>query len=318
MNTVERLRKEVSRVIVGQEKVLEKLAAALFAGGHVLLVGVPGLAKTLMVKTLAKALGLSFSRIQFTPDLMPTDIIGTDILEDDPETGRKTFRFHKGPLFANVILADEINRTPPKTQSALLEAMQELSVTAGGKTYHLEPPFFVLATQNPIEQEGTYPLPEAQLDRFAFQLNLDYPDEQEEREIVERTTSGPLPEPEPVLNRDEIMAARDQILSMPVPPHVHSYAVRLARATRPSDGASDLVKKYVLWGAGPRASQWLTLGAKALSWLRGDPVPTTNHMREIAHDVLRHRIILNFHAEADGITVDSLIDELLRRVPVEP
>ncbi len=302
---------------MGQETILEKLAAAMFAGGHVLLVGVPGLAKTLMVKTLAKSLGLSFSRIQFTPDLMPTDIIGTDILEDDPETGRKAFRFHRGPLFANVILADEINRTPPKTQSALLEAMQELSVTAGGKTYRLEPPFFVLATQNPIEQEGTYPLPEAQLDRFAFQLNLGYPDEKEELEIVEKTTSGALPEPQPVLTRDEIMAARKEVLSSPVPPHVYSYAVRLARATRPKDSPLEMVRKYVLWGAGPRASQWLVLGAKALAWLRGDPVPTGTHAREIAHDVLRHRVILNFHAEADGITVDSLVDELLARVSPE-
>ncbi len=317
MNTGEKLRKEISRVIVGQETILEKLAAALFAGGHVLLVGVPGLAKTLMVKTLAKALGLSFSRIQFTPDLMPTDIIGIDILEDDPETGRRAFRFHMGPLFANVILADEINRTPPKTQSALLEAMQELSVTAGGKTYRLEPPFFVLATQNPIEQEGTYPLPEAQLDRFAFQLNLGYPDEKEELEIVERTTSGALPEPEPVLSRDEIMNARDEVLSRPVPPHVYSYAVRLARATRPGESSLEIVRKYVLWGAGPRASQWLVLGAKALAWLRDDPVPTGNHIREIAHDVLRHRVILNFHAEADGITVESLVDELLKRIPPE-
>jgi MoxR-like ATPase len=317
LNTGEKLRKEVSRVIVGQEAIVEKVAAALFAGGHLLLVGVPGLAKTLMVKTLAKALGLSFSRIQFTPDLMPTDIIGTDILEEDPDTGRKGFRFHRGPLFANVILADEINRTPPKTQSALLEAMQELSVTAGGNTYHLEPPFFVLATQNPIEQEGTYPLPEAQLDRFAFQLNLGYPDEKEELEIVEKTTSGPLPEPEPVLSRDEIMKAREEVFSGTVPPHVYSYAVRLSRATRPGESSLDIVRKYVLWGAGPRASQWLVLGAKALAWLRGDPVPTGNHTREIAHDVLRHRVILNFHAEADGVGVDKLVDELLSRVPAE-
>ncbi|MGC8894344.1 MAG: AAA family ATPase [candidate division WOR-3 bacterium] len=317
MNTGEKLKIEVSRVIVGQESILEKLAAAMFAGGHVLLVGVPGLAKTLMVKTLAKALGLSFSRIQFTPDLMPTDIIGTDILEDDLETGRKIFRFHKGPVFANVILADEINRTPPKTQSALLEAMQELSVTAGGKTYRLEPPFFVLATQNPIEQEGTYPLPEAQLDRFAFQLNLNYPDEKEELEIVERTTSGALPEPQPVISREEITAAREEVFSKTVPPHVYAYAVRLARATRPGESPLEIVKKYVLWGAGPRASQWLILGAKALAWLRGDPVPTSLHIKEIAHDVMRHRVILNFHAEADGITVDGLVDELLKKVPVE-
>lgn len=317
MNTGEKLIKEVSRVIVGQEAIVEKVAAALFAGGHLLLVGVPGLAKTLMVKTLAKALGLSFSRIQFTPDLMPTDIIGTDILEEDPETGRKGFRFHRGPLFANVILADEINRTPPKTQSALLEAMQELSVTAGGNTYRLEPPFFVLATQNPIEQEGTYPLPEAQLDRFAFQLNLGYPDEKEELEIVKKTTSGPLPEPEPVLSREEISRAREEVFSLTVPPHVYSYAVRLPRATRPGESSLDIVKKYVLWGAGPRASQWLVLGAKALAWLRGDPVPTGNHIREIAHDVLRHRVILNFHAEADGVGVDGMVDELLSRVPAE-
>ena len=317
MNTGEKLRKEVSRVIVGQEAIVEKVAAALFAGGHLLLVGVPGLAKTLMVKTLAKALGLSFSRIQFTPDLMPTDIIGTDILEEDPDTGRKGFRFHRGPLFANVILADEINRTPPKTQSALLEAMQELSVTAGGNTYRLEPPFFVLATQNPIEQEGTYPLPEAQLDRFAFQLNLSYPDEKEELEIVEKTTSGPLPEPEPVLSRDEITSAREEVFAGTVPPHVYSYAVRLSRATRPGESSLEIVRKYVLWGAGPRASQWLVLGAKALAWLRGDPVPTGNHVREIAHDVLRHRVILNFHAEADGVGVDRLVDELLARVSPE-
>lgn len=317
MSIGDKLKSEVSRVIVGQESIVEKVAAALFAGGHLLLVGVPGLAKTLMVKTLAKALGLSFSRIQFTPDLMPTDIIGTDILEEDPETGRKAFRFHKGPIFANVILADEINRTPPKTQSALLEAMQELSVTAGGNTYRLEPPFFVLATQNPIEQEGTYPLPEAQLDRFAFQLNLGYPDEDEEIEIVRRTTSGPLPEPEPVLSREEIMKAREEVLSMTVPPHLYSYAVRLSRATRPSASSLDIVKRYVLWGAGPRASQWLVLGAKALAWVRGDPVPTGNHLREIAHDVLRHRIILNFHAEADGVSVEELISELLARVSAE-
>ncbi len=317
MNQGQRLIEEVSRVIIGQEEVVEKTAAALLAGGHVLLVGVPGLAKTLMVKTLARALDLSFKRIQFTPDLMPSDIVGTDVLEEDPQTGKRVFNFHKGPVFANVILADEINRTPPKTQSALLEAMAELSVSVGNRTYPLDQPFFVLATQNPIEQEGTYPLPEAQLDRFAFQITLGYPEKDQEIEIVSKTTSTGLPEPEPVLDKDQLLRVKKEIADMPVPDHLLAYAVAVARATRPGTTEVQLVKNYVLWGAGPRASQWLVLGAKALAWLRGDPVPTTLHAKELAHQVLAHRMVLNFHAEADGVGVDRIIQAVLDATPAQ-
>ncbi len=282
------------------------MTTALLSGGHALLVGVPGLAKTLMVKSLAKALGLKFSRIQFTPDLMPSDITGTEVLKG----GR--FEFVPGPIFANVLLADEINRTPPKTQAALLEAMQELAVTVGGKTYPIEPPFFVLATQNPIEQEGTYPLPEAQLDRFMFQLTVDYPSFEEELRIAEMTSGAGFGEPEPVLSREEILEAQRQVKAVPVPQHTLRFAVALARATRPQDPLStEFVRKYVQWGAGPRASQFLVLGAKALAWLRGEPAPTSHHVREVAQWVLSHRVILNFHAEAEGITVSQVIQEAL-------
>ncbi len=306
MSLWQKLKAELSKAIVGQERVLEGMAAALFAEGHALLVGVPGLAKTLMVKSLAKALGLKFSRIQFTPDLMPSDITGTEVLRGGE------FRFVPGPVFANVLLADEINRTPPKTQAALLEAMQERAVTAGGKTYPLEPPFFVLATQNPIEQEGTYPLPEAQLDRFMFQLTVDYPSFEEELKIAELTSGEGLGEPRPALSRQEILEAQRQVKAMPVPEHTLRFSVALARATRPQDPLStDFVKKYVQWGAGPRASQFLVLGAKSLAWLRGEPTPTSHHVKEVAEWVLSHRVILNFHAEAEGVSVRDIIKEAL-------
>ena len=306
MSFWEKLKAELSKAVVGQERVLEGMAAALLGGGHALLVGVPGLAKTLMVKSLAKALGLKFSRIQFTPDLMPSDVTGTEVLRGGE------FEFVPGPVFTNVLLADEINRTPPKTQAALLEAMQELAVTAGGKTYPLEPPFFVLATQNPIEQEGTYPLPEAQLDRFMFELRVDYPSFEEELKIAQLVSGEGLGEPEPVLSREEILEAQRRVRALPLPEHTLRFAVALARATRPQDPLStQFIRKYVQWGAGPRASQFLLLGAKALAWMRGEPVPTSAHVREVAPWVLSHRVILNFHAEAEGIGVERVIEEAI-------
>jgi MoxR-like ATPase len=309
----EHIRTEIKKVIVGQESVIEELLIALFAGGHCLVVGVPGLAKTLLISTVAKALELKFSRIQFTPDLMPSDITGTEILEEETGTGKRAFKFVKGPVFANVVLADEINRTPPKTQAALLQAMQEHEVTAGGETFGLELPFFVLATQNPIEQEGTYPLPEAQLDRFMFHVNVDYPAENEEIEIVETTTSRVPAEPSPVLNAGEIMKIQQIVKTVPISSHVLHYAIRLVRATR--NGASNAVKDYVSWGAGPRAGQHLVLGAKVRAIMHGRPTPSQDDVRAIAAPVLRHRIVTNFNADADGVSTDAIVERLLDEVP---
>jgi MoxR-like ATPase len=307
------LRTEVGRVIVGQDKVIEELLIALFAGGHCLLVGVPGLAKTLLISTVAQALELKFSRIQFTPDLMPSDITGTDILEEDAATRKRSFRFIPGPIFGNVILADEINRTPPKTQAALLQAMQEKKVTAGGQTYALDLPFFVLATQNPIEQEGTYPLPEAQLDRFMFNIQVDYPSEEEEIKIVEATTSPQFATTKVVLHAKDILRTQELVRTVPVDSHVLRYAIRLVRATR-DDGVAQ-VKQYVSWGAGPRAGQNLILGAKVRAVMNGRPIPSIDDVRAIAHPVLRHRIVTNFNADADGVSTDDLIDRLLESIP---
>jgi MoxR-like ATPase len=307
-----RLRREIGRVIVGQDKVVEELLTALFTGGHCLLVGVPGLAKTLLVSTVAHCLSLKFSRIQFTPDLMPSDITGTEVLEEDSATHRRVFRFIEGPVFANVVLADEINRTPPKTQSALLQAMQEYQVTAGGNTYQLEKPFFVLATQNPIELEGTYPLPEAQLDRFMFNIRVDYPSHEEEFKIVDTTTSRELATPDQVLSGQEIMAIQALVKSVPVAENVLSYAVRLARASR--DEKLPQVGQYLSWGAGPRAGQYLILGAKARAIMAGRTTPDAEDIRAVALPVLRHRLVTNFHAEADGISTDDLVKRLLDAV----
>ena len=310
-----RLEEEIGKVVIGQHGIVEGLLVALMAGGHCLLVGVPGLAKTLLIRTLAQALDLSFGRIQFTPDLMPSDITGTEVLEEDQETGHKAFRFVHGPIFHNVILADEINRTPPKTQAALLEAMQEHAVTAGGKTMRLKEPFFVLATQNPIEQEGTYPLPEAQLDRFLFELRIDYPEAAEEEEIV-RTTTAVSPEPvSRVLDGERIAAFQRLVRQVPVADQVIEYAVRLVRATRPGEGASERVREMVNWGAGPRASQNLVLAGKARAALQGRHSVFLDDVRAVALPVLRHRIVVNFHAEAQAVDADQLARRLLEEVP---
>jgi MoxR-like ATPase len=307
------LKQEVAKVIVGQDAVIDQLMIALLARGHCLLVGVPGLAKTLLIRTVSDVLHLTFSRIQFTPDLMPTDITGTEILEQNVTTGSKEFRFIRGPVFANIILADEINRTPPKTQAALLEAMQEHRVTAANTTYTLAEPFFVLATQNPIEQEGTYPLPEAQLDRFMFNLWLDYPSEVEEIEIVRSTTSDYHPALTKVMDANEICAFQDLVRTVPVADNVISYAVRLVGKTRPKRaGTPDYISKYVSYGAGPRASQYLVLGAKVRAVLDGRYTPSIEDVRALALPVLRHRIITNFNAEAEGLTSVELIDRLVK------
>ena len=300
---------QIARRVVGQQDVVDNLVAAVLAGGHALLVGVPGLAKTLLVQTLAQSLDLRFSRVQFTPDLMPADITGTELLEEDPTSGRRRFTFVRGPLFANVVLADEINRAPPKTQAALLQAMQEHAVTAGGATHALDDPFFVLATQNPIEQEGTYPLPEAQLDRFMFELRVGYPTREEEERIVSATTGDETMEIRTVLGAAELVRLQHLVRRLPAPPTVVRYAVRLARSTRPDDeDASADVKKYVGWGAGPRASQYLILGAKARAAMDGRSVPDIDDVRAVAIPVLRHRVVLNFQAEADGVAVEKLLD----------
>ena len=313
----ERILVELRKAIVGQDEVVDHLLTALFAGGHVLLVGVPGLAKTLLVSSLARVLDLQFSRIQFTPDLMPSDITGTDILEEDATTGRRAMRFIRGPVFANIVLADEINRTPPKTQAALLQAMQEREVTAGGQTFQLPPPFFVLATQNPIELEGTYPLPEAQLDRFMYNVQVDYPSQAEEEQIVSTTTSAYRPQLERVLGAADILALQQLVRRVPVAEHVVRYAVRLARATRGREGAPDFVKQWVSWGAGPRASQYLVLGAKTRAVLRGRFAPGIEDVQAVAASVLRHRIVTNFTAEAEGVKPERIIQELLKTVPTE-
>jgi len=308
----EELRKEIEKRIVGQHDVVEGLVTALLANGHTLLVGVPGLAKTLLISTLAEALDLKFSRIQFTPDLMPTDITGTEVIEEDRSTGKRVFRFVRGPIFANVVLADEINRTPPKTQAALLQAMQEREVTAAGDTYRLDPPFFVLATQNPIEQEGTYPLPEAQLDRFMLELPIGYPSKKEEEEVAMRTTGEEDPQVRPVVSAEELIELQHLVRRVPAPPSLVSFAVHLARATRPGLAeAAEVAEKYVSWGAGPRASQYLVLGAKAMAAVRGDPIPSYDDIRAVAPAVLAHRIVLNFEAEADGRVTRNVIAELL-------
>ena len=309
----ERLHSEIARVIIGQERVVDQLLTALFAGGHCLLVGVPGLAKTLLVSTLARCVNLRFSRIQFTPDLMPSDITGTEVLEQDTSTGRRVFRFIEGPVFANVVLADEINRTPPKTQAALLQAMQEFRVTAAGNTYELEKPFFVLATQNPIELEGTYPLPEAQLDRFMFDIRVDYPSEQEEFRIIDTTTSKEQDIPDPVLSGAEIVGIQELVRSVPVSEHVLRYAVRLIRASR--DPELPGVGQYLSWGGGPRAGQYLVLAAKTVALMEGRPTPGVEDIRAVALPVLRHRLVTNFHAEADGVSTDDLIGRLLDTIP---
>lgn len=303
------LRSEIGKVIVGQHQAVDSLLLALFTGGHCLLLGVPGLAKTLMVNTLARTLGLSFSRIQFTPDLMPSDITGSEILDRE-----RNFKFIQGPLFASVVLADEINRTPPKTQAALLEAMQEHKVTVSGTSYKLPNPFLVLATQNPIEQEGTYPLPEAQLDRFMFNVRLDYPSFDEEVQIVKQTTVNQTSEVAEVLNAEQIIAFQDVIRRMPVPDNVVEYAVRLVATSRPPLEAQSMThnsQKYISWGAGPRASQYLIMGARTHAALQGKYSPDSDDVRAVAHNVLRHRIVRNYIAEAEGITTDQIITELL-------
>ena len=298
------LRQEIGKVIVGQHEAVDSLLLSVFTGGHCLLLGVPGLAKTLMVNTLSRTLGLTFSRIQFTPDLMPTDITGSEILDQS-----RQFRFVKGPVFAGIVLADEINRTPPKTQAALLEAMQEHAVTVAGVTYPLPEPFFVLATQNPIEQEGTYPLPEAQLDRFMFNVRLDYPSFEEEVDIVKQTTAAAVAEPQQVLTAAEIIAFQQAIRRMPVPDNVVQYAVRLVASTRPDN--SQNTKKYISWGAGPRASQYLVMGAKSHAALHGKYSPDCEDVRAVAFNVLRHRIVRKYYAEAEGISTDQIIESLL-------
>lgn len=310
------MKAELAKVIVGQDAVIEELLIALFCRGHALLVGVPGLAKTLLISTLARTLGLSFNRIQFTPDLMPSDITGTEVMEEDKTTGGRTMRFVRGPIFANVILADEINRTPPKTQAALLEAMQEHQVTAGGKQHRLPQPFFVLATQNPIEQEGTYPLPEAQLDRFMFNINVGYPTEDEEFQIVRLTTAGRTVDLKHVLSGDEVIQLQEIVRKVPVADHVIRYALQFTRLTRKNEGeVPDFINEYVGWGAGPRASQFLILAGKARALLKGRYHVSTDDIRHVALPVLRHRIVTNFTAEAEGIRSDTIVKKLIEHVP---
>jgi MoxR-like ATPase len=312
VSAVGRLRTEVGRRIVGQTDVVDGILTAVLSGGHALLIGVPGLAKTLMVQTVAEALNLSFNRVQFTPDLMPSDITGTDIIEEDVSTGRRAFRFVQGPLFANVVLADEINRTPPKTQAALLQAMQEHQITAGGTTYALPDPFFVLATQNPIEQEGTYPLPEAQLDRFMLELRVGYPSRSDEEAIVEQTTGSTRGSLQPVLDAPALLAMQSLVRRIPVSKGLIRSAVTLARMTRPADAdAPAMVREYVDWGAGPRASQYLVLGAKARAAIDGRPMADLDDVRSVALAVLRHRVVTNFAAEAADRTSEDIVRELV-------
>ena len=303
---------EVGKVVIGQHEILDHLLIALLAQGHSLIVGVPGLAKTLIIKTLSEVLDLSFNRIQFTPDLMPSDITGTELIDVELDTGKRSFRFYNGPIFANIVLADEINRPPPKTQAALLEAMQEHKVTAGGRTYDLDEPFFVLATQNPIEQEGTYPLPEAQLDRFMFNLNIEYPSSEEEVAIVRGTTTPEQHVLDPVITKSEIASYQDLVRRVPASDNVVEYAVRLVSATRPSsDSAPDFIKQSVDWGAGPRASQYLVLGAKAKAILDGRPSPNITDVQSLALPILRHRVLPNFNAEAEGLKVEDILNQLI-------
>ena len=308
----DRFNMEISKRIVGQQEIIDHILIALLCRGHTLLVGVPGLAKTLLIKSIAELLDLNFSRIQFTPDLMPSDITGTEIIEEDHNTGKREFRFFKGPVFGNIILADEINRTPPKTQAALLEAMQEHNVTTAGQTYILEEPFFVLATQNPIEQEGTYPLPEAQLDRFMFNIMIDYPDFEEEVAIVKSTTSGIDNELNIIIDRGDLLLYQDLVRRVPIADNVIEFAVDLVSKTRPqSDRAFAAVSGWIEWGAGPRASQYLVLGAKAKAVLDGRPAPEIDDIKAMARPVLRHRLITNFNAEAEGLSTDDILSILL-------
>jgi len=312
-----RMREEIGKVIIGQQGVVDQLLIAMFSRGHCLLMGVPGLAKTLLVSTISRILQLSFRRIQFTPDLMPSDITGTDVLQDDPQTGRRVFQFMQGPLFTNILLADEINRTPPKTQAALLEAMQERHVTVGSNSYRLPQPFFVLATQNPIEQEGTYPLPEAQLDRFMFNIIVEYPTAAEELRILKQTTGGEEPKLATVLTGKQILALQEVVRRVPVPEHVFMYASDLVRATRPREPeAPKFVREFLSWGAGPRAGQYLVIGAKARAILEGRLHVTTEDVRAVAHPVLRHRILTTFHADSQNIRPDDVINMLLEKIPV--
>ena len=315
----DRISSELGQVIVGQAAVVEELLVAMLSGGHALLVGVPGLAKTLMVRTLADTLGLTFSRIQFTPDLMPADITGTEVIQEDRVSGARDFRFLAGPVFANVVLADEINRTPPKTQAALLEAMEEHQVTAGGRRHRLPEPFFVLATQNPIEQEGTYPLPEAQLDRFMFQVLVDYPAADEEFEIIRRTTSEESAVASPVLDHDDVVALQQLVRRIPVADHVIRYAIDLCRLSRPTRSSGSepegFIDRYVQWGAGPRAGQSLVLGGKARAVLAGRTFVGIDDIRAVAYPVLRHRIITSFHAEADRVVANDVVDWVLEETP---
>ncbi len=311
--SIKSVRSEISKVIIGQDEIVEQLIITLFARGHCLLIGVPGLAKTLLIRTLARAFDLKFSRIQFTPDLMPGDITGTEIIEDNISTGHKQFRFVKGPVFANIVLADEINRTPPKTQAALLEAMQEHDVTAAGTTYKLDEPFFVLATQNPIEQEGTYPLPEAQLDRFMFNVWLDYPSKDEEAEIVKSTTVESDPKINKILSARDIIDFQGLVRRVPVADNLVEFAVNLARSTRPGNGSVDFIKNFLSYGAGPRASQYLILGAKAKAAIDGRFTPDIDDVRAVASPVLRHRIVTNFNAEAENVSATEIIDRLLEK-----
>jgi MoxR-like ATPase len=313
-DSIKKVRAEIAKVIIGQDDIVEQLLISLFARGHVLLIGVPGLAKTLLIRTLSKALDLKFSRIQFTPDLMPGDISGTEIIEDDLSSGQKAFRFVKGPIFANIVLADEINRTPPKTQAALLESMEEHSVTAAGITYKLEEPFFVLATQNPIEQEGTYPLPEAQLDRFMFNIWLDYPSLEEEINIVKSTTALNKPIVNKVLNGQEIIDFQDLVRKVPVSDNVIDFAVKLVRNSRPETTNLQFIKDFLSYGAGPRASQYIILGAKSRAALKGKFTPDIDDVKASALPVLRHRIVTNFNAEADNFTPNDIIKRLVESV----
>ena len=310
------IREELGKVIVGQDKVAEELLTAIFARGHCLLEGVPGLAKTLIISTLAQCMELTFRRIQFTPDRMPSDITGTEILQDDPETGERRFKFLKGPIFSHILLADEINRTPPKTQAALLEAMQERKVSIGGEDYPLELPFFVLATQNPIEQEGTYQLPEAQLDRFIFKILVDYPSQEEELQIVDRVTVDSDVELSGILKRDDVLAAQNIVGRIVVADTIKLYATRLVRATRPKyDGAPDFIKEYISWGAGPRASIFLVSAAKARGLLHGRYHASIDDVKAVAVPVLRHRLIPNFAAQSESLTSDDIVERLLKEMP---
>ncbi|OGU58774.1 MAG: AAA family ATPase [Ignavibacteria bacterium GWF2_33_9] len=310
------IKKEIGKVIIGQQDIVDQLLISIFAKGHVLLIGVPGLAKTLLIRTLSQALDLNFSRIQFTPDLMPGDITGSEVIEENISTKEKIFKFIKGPIFANIILADEINRTPPKTQSSLLQAMEEKEVTAAGHTYKLEPPFFVLSTQNPIEHEGTYPLPEAQLDRFMFNLWLDYPSLSEEMDIVRSTTSEFLPEVKKVMSSEEIIDYQNLVRRVPVADNVVKFAVELVRSTRPESTKSQMVKDFVSYGAGPRGSQYLILGAKSRAALLGKFSPDIDDVKAVALPVLRHRLVTNFNAEAENLSASDIIQKLVNEIKV--